>query len=246
MKTYKNKKLNITIENPRFFEILEHGGRVELKVDSQILYKIFPNSRIYAHNSSTIWAFDSSTVETHNSSAVEAFASSAVEAFDSSTIRARDSSTVEAYGSSTIRAYGSSTIRACGFSCVFIKSISAKIKPKNHYGAVIKQVFKTRKTTIVYKKLRDGLIAELEIPKGQVFLSANHGKCRTASAKVLSITSIDKKQTFTEGASNHNPGFVYIVGETVNTEYFEGVEECAPGIHFFLSREEAVNYESRT
>ena len=297
-KTYKNKKLNIIIENPRFFEILEQGGHVELKVGSQILYRIFPNSTTHAYNSSTIHAFDSSTVEAfgsstlqvHDSSTAYAFDSSTISAFDSSTIHTFDSSTVEAYNSSTIHAhksstakandsstvyafdsstvyarnsstveafgsstiharnsstisaFGSSTIHACGFSCVFIKYISAVIKPKNHYGAVIKQVFKTRKTTIGYEKLRNNLIAELEIPKGQVFQSANHGECWTASVKVLSITSIDKKQTFTDGASLHYPSFTYVVGETVNAEYSEAVEECAPGIHFFLSREEAVNY----
>ena len=44
--------------------------------------------------------------------------------------------------------------------------------------------------------------------------------------------------------SNYDPFFVYKVGAIVKVENFDTDRwnECAPRIHFFLTREEAVRY----
>ena len=199
------------------------------------------SSTVRAFGSSTVYAFGSSTVEAYDSSTVYAHDSSTVEAHDSSTVRAFGSSTVRAFGSSTVEAHGSSTVEAHGFCCVFVKSVNSKVKLENHFGAIIQQVFKTTKKTIVFTKLKDGLIAELVLSKGQIFQSENHGKCRTDRAEVLSITDVDGKK-YLEGHLTHDHIFVYTVGAVVSAPYDKEVKECSTGIHFFLTREEAEKY----
>ncbi len=199
------------------------------------------SSSVMAHDSSSVEAYDSSTVRAFGSSSVQAFGSSTVEAHDSSTVMAHDSSSVRAYDSSTVRAFGSSSVVAYNFCCVFVRSGNSKVKPENHFGAIIQQVFKTTKKIIVFKKLQDNLIAELVLSKGQIFQSEKHGKCRTDRGTVLSITDADGKK-YLEGHSTHDHTFVYTVGAVVSAPYDKEVKECSTGIHFFLTREEAERY----
>ena len=45
--------------------------------------------------------------------------------------------------------------------------------------------------------------------------------------------------------SGHDSAFVYRVGETVSVPNFDRnwQEECAPGVHFFITRAEAEAYQ---
>ena len=92
---------------------------------------------------------------------------------------------------------------------------------------------------IGYKKCRDGLIVTLEIPKGAIVFSINNKKCRTNVAKVVEISNGSEI-----AYSQHDGTFAYKVGETVYPNDFscEYYEECAEGIHFFRTREEAEEY----
>ena len=75
--------------------------------------------------------------------------------------------------------------------------------------------------------------------------SATSRKCRCSKAKVLSITELDGSETdVTEVESNYDSSFVYRIGETVEVPNFDDDRwnECAPGIHFFITRQEAVDY----
>ena len=75
--------------------------------------------------------------------------------------------------------------------------------------------------------------------------SATSRKCRCSKAKVLSITELDGSETdVTEVNSNYDSRFVYRIGETVEVPNFDDDRwnECAPGIHFFITRQEAVEY----
>ena len=96
---------------------------------------------------------------------------------------------------------------------------------------------------IGYKKAH-GLIVELEIPADAMRSSATSRKCRASKAKVLSITDVDGNPAGNCAKSNHDPSFIYVVGETVEVTNFEQNRwaECAPGIHHFITRDEAVNY----
>lgn len=98
-------------------------------------------------------------------------------------------------------------------------------------------------TYTAFKKAR-GKIVELEIPADALRSSATGRKCRASKAKVISITNYDGTPAGDEVASDHDSNFVYRVGETVEVENFDENRwnECAPGIHHFITREEAVQY----
>ena len=94
-------------------------------------------------------------------------------------------------------------------------------------------------------KKASGYIVELEICANAKRSSATSRKCRCSKAKVLSITHLDGSDSgLTEVRSDYSKEFVYCVGETVEVPDFDENRwnECAPGIHFFITREEAVKY----
>ena len=94
-------------------------------------------------------------------------------------------------------------------------------------------------------KNASGLIVELLIPEDAKRSSATTRKCRCSKAQVVSITNPDGSDAGkTAIPSNHDSQFVYVVGETVEVEDFDEDRwrECAPGIHFFITRDEAVRY----
>ena len=95
-----------------------------------------------------------------------------------------------------------------------------------------------------YKKAR-GLIVELEIPADAMRSSATSRKCRASKARVISITDVDGNPGGDSVASDYDSDFVYRVGETVEVPNFDTNRwnECAPGIHHFITRGEAVQYE---
>ena len=91
------------------------------------------------------------------------------------------------------------------------------------------------------------VIVELEIPADARRSSATGRKCRCDKAKVLSVTTLDGVAVGTDAGtvrSSYDPDFVYEVGRTVTAPNFceDRWEECAPGIHFFINRQEALEY----
>ena len=97
---------------------------------------------------------------------------------------------------------------------------------------------------IGYKKACDGRIVKLQITEKAERCSATGRKCRCSEAKVLSITSIDEVFTYAEAFSKHDINFKYEVGKTVKVDNFDNNRwnECSTGIHFFITRQEAVDY----
>ena len=97
---------------------------------------------------------------------------------------------------------------------------------------------------IAYKKAK-GLVVKLLIPDDAKRSSATSRKCRCDKAKVLEIMQPDKTTSNqTSVPSNYDPDFVYEVGETVMVSDFEEDRfvECAAGIHFFITFDEAKKY----
>ena len=97
---------------------------------------------------------------------------------------------------------------------------------------------------IGFKKAR-GKIIELLILEDSLRSSATTRKCRCSKAKVLSITNLDGSDGGIKAIqSDRTASFVYSVGETVEVPDFETDrwKECAPGIHFFITRQEAVEH----
>ena len=94
-------------------------------------------------------------------------------------------------------------------------------------------------------KKAGGKIIKLLIPEDSKRSSATTRKCRCSKAKVLSITEIDGSDSgITEVCSDLDERFIYKVGETVSVSDFDENRwnECSTGIHFFITRDEAVKY----
>ena len=97
---------------------------------------------------------------------------------------------------------------------------------------------------IAWKKA-SGHIVKLRIPEDAKRGSAFGRKCRASKAVCLEIQNNDGTDSgMTEIPSDHDSGFIYRVGEIVEVADFDDdrTHECAPGIHFFITRQEAVNY----
>lgn len=91
-------------------------------------------------------------------------------------------------------------------------------------------------------------IVKLLIPEDAKRSSSTDRKCRCNKATVLNIESIDGKTACClQVSSNFNKNFKYKIGETVEVDDFceDRYKECAPGIHFFINRQEAVDYDFR-
>lgn len=96
---------------------------------------------------------------------------------------------------------------------------------------------------------RTPVIVKLLIPNTAKRLSATSRKCRCNEAKVIDIQSVEfdglsLTGTVQEAFSGRDPEFVYKIGETVRVEDFDDNRwnECSTGIHFFITRQEAVDY----
>ena len=97
---------------------------------------------------------------------------------------------------------------------------------------------------IGYKKAADKIVM-LEICADAKRSSATSRKCRCSKAKVLSITNLDGSESgLTEVRSDYSKEFVYCVGEIAEAPDFDENRwnECSAGIHFFITRGEAVKY----
>ena len=90
------------------------------------------------------------------------------------------------------------------------------------------------------------VIVKLLIPADAQRSNATGRKCRASKARVLDLQ--DKQGNSlppdTTAYSSHDPDFTYKKGETVHVEDFDTNRwnECATGIHFFITRAEAVAY----
>lgn len=95
-----------------------------------------------------------------------------------------------------------------------------------------------------YKVASHNRLVTLEIPAHAKRSSAFSKKCRCSEAKVLSIVSIDSGEEFDVAYSIYDWNFEYKVGEVVKVDDFDENRwrECAPGIHFFMTKEDAINY----
>lgn len=90
------------------------------------------------------------------------------------------------------------------------------------------------------------VIVKLLIPSDAQRSNATGRKCRASKARVLDLQ--DKQGNSlppdTTAYSGHDTDFTYQKGETVHVEDFDTTRwhECATGIHFFITRIEAVEY----
>lgn len=128
-------------------------------------------------------------------------------------------------------------------------------------GAIVKNISSESKNTINYffpiacpsvgsfigwKQAAHNTIVKLCIPEDAKRSSAFGRKCRCNKAICLAIENLDGSPTLTTSvASEWDKEFIYEVGKEVRVDDFDEnrFNECAPGIHFFITRDEAVNYK---
>ena len=94
-------------------------------------------------------------------------------------------------------------------------------------------------------KKADGAIVKLRVTESAKRSSATTRKCRCSEAEVLEIQNMDgTKSERTSVSSKYDRNFIYSAGTIVSVPDFDDDRwvECTRGIHFFLSRQEAVNY----
>ena len=94
---------------------------------------------------------------------------------------------------------------------------------------------------IGWKKCADGVIVKLVIPEDSKRSHAFGRKCRAEFAEVLEIIGSNEARSHTSDF----PAVIYRVGETVRPANGWGEDwrvECAPGIHFFVTEQEARAY----
>ena len=96
---------------------------------------------------------------------------------------------------------------------------------------------------IGYKKA-SGYMVKLLILDDAKRSSATTYKCRCDKAKVLDIENAYTGEKIEETKSDYDPKFIYRVGEIVTVEDFDDNRwnECSTGIHFFVNKENALNY----
>ena len=96
---------------------------------------------------------------------------------------------------------------------------------------------------IGWKKVSKKLI-KLLIPSDARRYSATSNKCRCDKAKVLEITDVDGSNPIASIINYSYAETQYVVGEMVFPDSFDENRwnECSNGIHFFINKQEAINY----
>ena len=91
---------------------------------------------------------------------------------------------------------------------------------------------------IGWKKCKNNVIVKMQIPSDAKRSHAFGRKCRAEYVKVLEVIGAEV------GIAQHDNKTEYRKGEIVKPDSFDEnwQVECAPGIHFFITRIEAENY----
>ena len=97
---------------------------------------------------------------------------------------------------------------------------------------------------IGWKKVEGKYLIKIQIPEDAKRLSGTTRKCRCNKAMVLDITSLDGEEHYDEVTNNRYNETIYKVGEMVYPDSFDENRwnECSHGIHFFINKEDAINY----
>ena len=98
---------------------------------------------------------------------------------------------------------------------------------------------------IGWKKAK-GMILMLKIPKSAERTSnLKNRKCRCSYIKTLQIQNIDGSVSEIKSVlGDHDNHTIYEIGKTTKADFFDSDirKDCTNGIHFFITRKEAVDY----
>ena len=138
------------------------------------------------------------------------------------------------------------TLRGINLSCATLRD--ANLEGAQLSGAInipyIPYACPEYGSFIGFKKA-DYHIVQLEILSEAKRCSATTRKCRCDRARVLAIQNIDGTIADIDSVvSDFDSAFIYKVGEIVRVNSFDDDRwnECSAGIHFFINRQDAVDY----
>jgi len=97
-----------------------------------------------------------------------------------------------------------------------------------------------KQTRLSQKIITKKVLVKLRIPEDAKRSNATGRKCRASKAEVLGMTDFDGNPV-EESFSYYDGTFTYHVGDVLEVSDFDEdrLHECAPGIHFYLTPEEA-------
>lgn len=97
---------------------------------------------------------------------------------------------------------------------------------------------------IGYKKGFNHCLIQLLIPADAKRSSATRNSCRCSKAKVLAIYDPLTLERYREAQSYADPDFIYRVGQWIEPDKYteDRFIDSTHGIHFWMSREEALGY----
>jgi hypothetical protein len=101
---------------------------------------------------------------------------------------------------------------------------------------------------IAWKCCTDLRVVMMLVPRDAKRCMATMETGRVSRVKVLKITSIDETENYTWAQSTVDPDFYYEVGkwlEPANGFQEDRWKDSSPGIHFFLDRQQCVDYQSK-
>lgn len=101
---------------------------------------------------------------------------------------------------------------------------------------------------IAWKCCTELRVVQMLVPRDAKRCMATMETGRVSKVKVLSIKSIDESQTFTWAQSTVDPDFYYETGkwlEPANGFQEDRWKDSSEGIHFFLERQQCVDYQAK-
>ena len=101
---------------------------------------------------------------------------------------------------------------------------------------------------IAWKCCTDLRVVMMLVPRDAKRCMATMETGRVSKVKVLRITSIDETENYTWAQSTVDPDFYYEVGkwiEPANGFQEDRWKDSSPGIHFFLDRQQCIDYQSK-
>jgi len=114
----------------------------------------------------------------------------------------------------------------------------AAINYCNRHGLPIPVIRTFEPPEIVYKRCCDGKIVYAKVHRTAHVRGPCCGRCRCNKATITDVSGDDKTAT-----SIYDDNTKYSPGDEVDVDDFDlSDEECAPGFHFFCTKEEAEKY----
>ena len=117
----------------------------------------------------------------------------------------------------------------------YLKGANLDDKEKFRLGQILKEPMTG------YKKTREGIVITATIPAGAIVFCINGSKCRTNKARIIDMGGQNEVLH-----SSFDNNFEYRLMQDIEIENFSLMYnvECAPGFHFFRTREEAEKYNA--